>query len=104
MVLTPVATLVLHLCVYRLRMFPVWPIVAVEDLMAALQKDSSGMEAYTLANAIAAATVVQARLDPLRNSAEVVTADSMEREAQRLGTMRHRKVRQRREISSYGAD
>jgi hypothetical protein len=76
-------------------MFPVWPIVAVEDLMAALQKDNSGMEAYALANAIAAATIVQARLDPLKNSAEVVTAESMEREVQRLGTMGRRKVRQR---------
>jgi hypothetical protein len=76
-------------------MFPVWPIVAVEDLMAALQKDNSGMEAYALSNAIAAATIVQARLDPLKNSAEVVTAESMEREVQRLGTMGRRKVRQR---------
>lgn len=63
--------------------------------MAALQKDNSGMEAYALANAIAAATIVQARLDPLKNSAEVVTAESMEREVQRLGTMGRRKVRQR---------
>lgn len=63
--------------------------------MAALHKDNSGMEAYALANAIAAATIVQARLDPLKNSAEVVTAESMEREVQRLGTMGRRKVRQR---------
>jgi hypothetical protein len=31
----------------------------------------------------------------LKNSAEVVTAESMEREVQRLGTMGRRKVRQR---------
>ncbi|CZS97741.1 uncharacterized protein RAG0_06677 [Rhynchosporium agropyri] len=88
---TPIATLILHLCVYRLRMFPLWPIVAVEDLMAALQKDSGNMEAYALANSIAAATIVQLKLDPLRNSAEIVTVENMEGEVQRvisMGTMK----------------
>jgi hypothetical protein len=80
-------------------MFPVWPIVAVEDLMAALQKDSGDIEAYALANSIAAATVVQVKLNPLKNSAEVVTAASMVGEAQRLGAMGQKKVRERREIS-----
>ncbi|KAL2061447.1 hypothetical protein VTL71DRAFT_7720 [Oculimacula yallundae] len=84
---TPIATLILHLCVYRLRMFPLWPIVAVEDLMAALQKDSGDLEAYALANAIAAATIVQLKLDPLKNSAEIVTVENMEREVQRVRNM-----------------
>ncbi|KAG9245899.1 fungal-specific transcription factor domain-containing protein [Calycina marina] len=82
--ITPVATLTLHLCVYRLRMFPLWPIVAVEDLMVALQRGGEVTEEYALANAVAAATIVQLRLDPLKNSAEVVTVESMEREAQRV--------------------
>lgn len=88
---TPIATLILHLCVYRLRLFPVWPIVSVEDLMAALQKDSKDMESYALANIIAAATIVQLRLDPLKNSAEIVTEKNMEREAHRV-MMGRRKV------------
>jgi hypothetical protein len=81
---TPVATLVLQLCLYRLRMFPVWPIVAVEDLMAALQKDSNDLEAYALSNAVGAATAAQLKLPPSRNSGEIVTSESMEAEVQRI--------------------
>lgn len=92
---TPIATLVLQLCVYRLRMFPVWPIVAVEDLMAALQKEGAAkdMEAYALANAVAAATIAQLKLSPLRNSAEIVTGESMEAEVQRVRAMMPARVR-----------
>lgn len=68
-------------------MFPVWPIIAVEDLMAALHKDSTDMEAYALANAVAAATIAQLRLNPYKNSAEIVTGESMESEVQRVRTM-----------------
>ena len=76
-------------------MFPVWPIVAVEDLMAALQKYSQthDTEAYVLANIVAAATIGQLRLEPLKNSAEIVTKESMEKEVQRVRAMGQRKVR-----------
>jgi hypothetical protein len=74
-------------------MFPVWPIVAVEDLMAALQKNSTNMEAYALANIVAAATIAQLRQEPLKNSAEVVTAASMEKEVQRMRATMQKAVR-----------
>lgn len=102
--ITPIATLILHLCVYRLRMFPLWPIVAVEELMVALQRGGEDSEAYALANALAAATVVQLRLAPLKNSAEIVTVESMEREVQRVravGRMKvtsHRRYQQTRRL------
>ena len=69
-----------------------WPIIAVEDLMAALQKDSKDMEAYALANAVAAATIAQLRLDPLKNSAEIVTGKSMENEVERVRSVMQRTV------------
>ena len=90
--ITPIATLVLHLCVYRLRMFPLWPIVAVEDLMVALQRDGEDSDVYALANAVAAATILQLRLAPLKNGAEVVTVESMEREVQRVRAIGRMKV------------
>lgn len=52
--------------------------------MAALNNDSQDMEAYALANAVGAATVAQLKLSPTRNSAELVTAESMESEVQRV--------------------
>ena len=69
--------------------------------MASLQKDSRDTEAYALANAIAAATIVQVRLAPLKNSAEVVTAESMEKEVQRLRATGRQTVRGAQEISRY---
>ena len=70
----------LRLCVYRLRLFPIWPIVAVEDIMASLQRDEEQEETYTLANAVGAATVAQLKLD----SSDATTGSSMEAECQRI--------------------
>lgn len=77
-------------------MFPLWPVVAVEDLMVALHKDGEDTEAYALANTVAAATIMQLRLDPLKNSAEVVTVESMEREVQRVRAIGRMKVKLKR--------
>lgn len=52
--------------------------------MVALQRDGEDSDVYALANAVAAATILQLRLAPLKNSAEVVTVESMEREVQRV--------------------
>ena len=60
--------------------------------MTALHKDGEDMDAYALANAVAAATIAQLRLNPLKNSSEVVTAESMESEVQRVRAMGHREV------------
>ena len=78
---TPIDSLVLRLCVYRLRLFPVWPIIAVEEIMGTLQSDKGDMEMYALANAVGAATMAQLKLDISDN--DPATGSSMEAECQR---------------------
>ncbi|KXH69389.1 fungal specific transcription factor [Colletotrichum salicis] len=79
---TPSASLVLRLCIYRLRLFPVWPIIAVEDIMASLSRDTDDLESYVLANAVGAATIAQLKLATTDND-DPATAGSMEAECQR---------------------
>ncbi|KAK3313275.1 hypothetical protein B0H66DRAFT_565746 [Apodospora peruviana] len=57
-----VESLVLRLCIYRLRLFPVWPILAVEEVIAALQRDAHDVETFALAVAVGAATMAQLKL------------------------------------------
>jgi len=64
-------------------MFPVWPIIAVEEMLAALQRREDGLEVYALANIVSAATIAQLKMKCLTNGAENVTAASMEAECQR---------------------
>ena len=61
--------------------------------MVALQRDGEDSDVYALANAVAAATILQLRLAPLKNSAEVVTVESMEREVQRVRALGRMKVK-----------
>ncbi|OHE99599.1 fungal specific transcription factor [Colletotrichum orchidophilum] len=79
---TPSASLVLRLCIYRLRLFPVWPIIAVEEIMASLSRDADDLESYVLANAVGAATIAQLKLATTDND-DPATAGSMEAECQR---------------------
>ncbi|WQF77650.1 hypothetical protein CDEST_02664 [Colletotrichum destructivum] len=79
---TPSASLVLRLCIYRLRLFPVWPIIAVEEIMASLSRDADDLESYVLANAVGAATISQLKLATTDND-DPATANSMEAECQR---------------------
>lgn len=83
---TSVASLVLRLCIYRLRLFPVWPIVAVEDIITSLQRDEGDEEIYALANAMSAATMAQLKLDSSSHP-ETATGSSMEAECQRARTL-----------------
>lgn len=66
-------------------MFPVWPIVKVEDTVAALQRDEDGtdLETYALATAVAAATMAQLRLGEGSSANSIVMAAEMEAECQR---------------------
>ena len=66
-------------------MFPVWPIVKVEDTVAALQRDEEGadLETYALATAVAAATMAQLRLGEGPSTNSTVMAAEMEAECQR---------------------
>ncbi|KZL71851.1 C6 transcription factor (fungal specific transcription factor) [Colletotrichum tofieldiae] len=82
---TPSASLVLRLCIYRLRLFPVWPIIAVEEIMASLSRDADDLESYVLANAVGAATIAQLKLTATDND-DPATASSMEAECQRSRT------------------
>jgi hypothetical protein len=79
---TPIPSLVLRLCVYRLRLFPVWPIIAVEEIMSALHRDQEDLDSYALANAVGAATIAQLKLGP-SDSNDPTTAATMEAECQR---------------------
>ncbi|KAH8898925.1 hypothetical protein GQ53DRAFT_742065 [Thozetella sp. PMI_491] len=81
-----IAALVLRLCIYRLRLFPVWPIVAVEEVIASLQRDTEDLETYALANAIGAATMAQLKLDRSRDPEinDNVTEQMMEAECRRI--------------------
>ncbi|KAK2005078.1 fungal-specific transcription factor domain-containing protein [Colletotrichum falcatum] len=79
---TPSASLVLRLCIYRLRLFPVWPIIAVEEIMASLSRDADDIESYVLANAVGAATIAQLKL-ATTDGDDPATASSMEAECQR---------------------
>ena len=72
-----VAALVLQLCVYRLRCYPVWPIIKVERLVASLQKLQPDIEVFALAYAVAAATIAQIRSKPSEQPGGV-TAEMME--------------------------
>ncbi|KAI6367840.1 hypothetical protein MCOR25_004805 [Pyricularia grisea] len=77
---TLLSTLVYLLCTYRLRLFSVWPIVAVEEVMADLHRNAEDLSTYALANAIAAATVAQLKLDC---DGQTPSSSTLEAEARR---------------------
>lgn len=64
-------------------MFPVWPIVRVEEIIARLQRNQEDLENYALATSVAAATVSQLKLMPSSSGGDGVTADMLEAECQR---------------------
>jgi hypothetical protein len=83
-----IAALVLQLCVYRLRMYPIWPIIKVERLVASLQKSDPDIEVLGLAYAIAAATI--ARIKPKQPGENGgVTAKMMEAQCLRTKDRRN---------------
>ncbi|KAL4758322.1 Zn(II)2Cys6 transcription factor [Aspergillus foveolatus] len=60
----PLSAIAPLLYIYHVRMYPVWPIVDVDDLIANLQQDTENKthERFALATSIAAATMAQLRL------------------------------------------
>ncbi|KAL4951948.1 fungal-specific transcription factor domain-containing protein [Aspergillus filifer] len=60
----PVNAILSLLYIYHVRMYPVWPIVDVDAIITALQRDPEGKnhETIALATSLAAATVAQLRL------------------------------------------
>ncbi|KAL2801797.1 fungal-specific transcription factor domain-containing protein [Aspergillus granulosus] len=65
------------LYIYHVRMYPVWPVIHVDSLVASLQRDSEGTDHETraLATAVAAATMAQLRLGKNCVSNRSITAD-----------------------------
>lgn len=59
---TPVSSLIVRLCLYNQRLFPVWPILIVEDVISSLLQSPADSETYALANAVCAAIIAQLKL------------------------------------------
>ncbi|KAL4933007.1 Zn(II)2Cys6 transcription factor [Aspergillus undulatus] len=72
------------LYIYHVRMYPVWPIVDVDTLIADLQRDVDGQDHETraLATGLAAATMAQLRLGESCVSDRPITADILAVECQ----------------------
>lgn len=85
---TPVSSLIVRLCLYNHRLFPVWPIIAAEDIIGALLRDPADVETYALANAVCAAIIAQLKLpfEGRTDDNDPVTAASMAAECQRAKT------------------
>ena len=66
-------------------MYPVWPIIDVEQLVASLRKPDPDIEVFTLAYAVAAATIAQIKPDP-SSRPDNVTAEMMESRCQHART------------------
>lgn len=56
-----IGQLVLYLCVYRVHLYPIWPIIKIERLIASLQSDSPDVEVFALGYALAAATATRSQ-------------------------------------------
>lgn len=71
-----IGQLVLYLCVYRVHLYPVWPIIKIERLIASLQSESPDVEVFALAYALAAATATRTQSTDLsisqRNHAQLL--------------------------------
>lgn len=64
-------------------MFPVWPVVRVEELIASVQTDHDDTADYALATAVGAATIAQLKLERSGIGPDAVTSAMMEAECQR---------------------
>ncbi|PNY26303.1 AflYd/sugR/sugar regulator [Tolypocladium capitatum] len=51
-----------HLFIFRERLYPIWPVVDVDELIAKLRVDDADYEAWALAASLCAATIAQLRL------------------------------------------
>lgn len=58
---TPVSSLIVRLCLYNQRLFPVWPILIADDVIGSLMQNPDN-ETYALANAVCAAIIAQLKL------------------------------------------
>lgn len=82
---TPVSSLIVRLCLYNHRLFPVWPILSVDDVIGSLLRDPADIETSALANAVCAAIIAQLKLpfEGRTDDDDPATAASMAAECQR---------------------
>jgi hypothetical protein len=73
--------LFLQLFVYRLRVYPEWPTIKVELLVAALQKPDPDIEVFASGYDVAAVTIAQIKPAP-SSCPENVTVELMESRCQ----------------------
>ncbi|KAL4868379.1 hypothetical protein BDV12DRAFT_197254 [Aspergillus spectabilis] len=75
----PTSVIASLLYIYHVRMYAVWPVVHVDNLISALQQSSEGCcsETRALATAVAAATMAQLRLDKTCVADRSTTADAL---------------------------
>ncbi|KKK11853.1 hypothetical protein P175DRAFT_0343013 [Aspergillus ochraceoroseus IBT 24754] len=78
----PVNVLASPLYIYHAHMYPVWPIVDVENILFTLQQDGDNQdyETYALAAAVAAGTIAQLRLGEDCLADQLVSADTFAQE------------------------
>ncbi|KPM39411.1 hypothetical protein AK830_g7148 [Neonectria ditissima] len=73
--------------VYRSRMYPVWPVIQSDVLLAKLEISESrgepNMETYTLATALSAATMMQLNLVPIEHESRTIDSACMANECLR---------------------
>lgn len=88
---TPCSSLIVRLCIYRLRLFPVWPILAAEDVIASLLRDPADLATYAIANAVCAAVIAQLKLpfEGRTDDNDHATAASMAAECARIKALLH---------------
>lgn len=86
---TPVSSLIVRLCLYNQRLFPVWPILVVEDVIGSLLQNPADNETYALANAVCAAIIAQLKLPfaGRTDDNDPATAASMAAECSRAKTL-----------------
>lgn len=85
---TPVSSLVVRLCLYNQRLFPVWPILSAEAVISRLLQGPTDTTTYALANAVCAAIIAQLKLpfEGRTDDNDPATAASMAGECERAKT------------------
>lgn len=79
----PIEAYCKYLGIFRERLYPVWPVVNIDDLIAQLILDVNDLESYALAASVCAAAIAQLRLPEHTDSCEAsVSSWQFARDAQ----------------------
>lgn len=83
----PVSVIISLFEIYRLRMYPVWPVLDVDIVLSQVRDTNSGPDVYVLATALCAATAAQLDLDPIDHENSHITSQDLEMECNRLRSL-----------------